>query len=238
MHIAAANPLALRGEELDPGADRARARDRRARRRPNRGKPADIVAKMVEGAMAKFRKENALLSQLFVIDNKTKVEDVVAAGGQGGRRADRAQGLCPLPARRRHREEGKRLRRRSRRRFGRRQARAASPNRAWQGGARRLRCAPPAFLIARTDPREPYAAPALQPHPAEAVGRGADGRGRSSASIPTPSPASPSEIAGGRRGRPSSSAWSSAAATSSAASPAPPRASTAPAPIIWACWRR
>ena len=32
--------------------------------------------------MAKFRKENALLSQLFVIDNKTKVEDVVAAAAK------------------------------------------------------------------------------------------------------------------------------------------------------------
>jgi elongation factor Ts len=29
--------------------------------------------------MAKFRKENALMSQLFVMDNKTKVEDVIAA---------------------------------------------------------------------------------------------------------------------------------------------------------------
>ncbi|MGZ8347794.1 MAG: translation elongation factor Ts, partial [Allosphingosinicella sp.] len=35
--------------------------------------------KMVEGALAKFRKENALLSQLFVMDNKTKVEDVIVA---------------------------------------------------------------------------------------------------------------------------------------------------------------
>ena len=34
---------------------------------------------MVDGAIAKFRKENALMSQLFVIDNKTKIEDVVAA---------------------------------------------------------------------------------------------------------------------------------------------------------------
>ena len=41
------------------------------------GKPAEIVAKMVEGAMAKFRKENALLSQLFVIDNKTPISQVV-----------------------------------------------------------------------------------------------------------------------------------------------------------------
>ena len=106
MHIAAANPLALRGEELDPALverERAIAREKAA----ETGKPAEIVEKMVEGAMAKFRKENALLSQLFVMDNKTKVADVVAAGRQGSRRADHAQGLCPLPARRRHREEGR-----------------------------------------------------------------------------------------------------------------------------------
>jgi elongation factor Ts len=37
---------------------------------------------MVDGAIAKYRKENALLSQLFVMDNKTKVEDVVKAAGK------------------------------------------------------------------------------------------------------------------------------------------------------------
>jgi elongation factor Ts len=78
MHIAAANPLALRGEELDAGLverERAIAQEKAA----ESGKPAEIVAKMVDGAMAKFRKENALLSQLFVMDNKTKVEDVITA---------------------------------------------------------------------------------------------------------------------------------------------------------------
>ncbi len=78
MHIAAANPLALRGEDLDPAmVDRERgiALEKAA----ESGKPVNIVEKMVEGAIAKFRKENALLSQLFVMDNKTKVEDVVNA---------------------------------------------------------------------------------------------------------------------------------------------------------------
>ncbi|WP_166037710.1 translation elongation factor Ts [Sphingosinicella sp. YJ22] len=81
MHIAAANPLALRGEDLDPAlVERERAI---ATEKANEsGKPADIVAKMVEGGIAKFRKENALLSQLFVMDNKTKVEDVIAAKGK------------------------------------------------------------------------------------------------------------------------------------------------------------
>jgi elongation factor Ts len=81
MHIAAASPQALTGEELDPSTiERERAI---ATEKANEsGKPADIVAKMVDGAIAKYRKENALLSQLFVMDNKTKVEDVVKAAGK------------------------------------------------------------------------------------------------------------------------------------------------------------
>jgi elongation factor Ts len=78
MHIAAANPQALTGEELDP-ATIERERAIATEKANESGKPADIVAKMVDGAIAKFRKENALMSQLFVIDNKTKIEDVVAA---------------------------------------------------------------------------------------------------------------------------------------------------------------
>ena len=76
MHIAAANPLALRGDDLDPALierERTIAQEKAA----ESGKPANIVEKMVEGALAKYRKENALLSQLFVMDNKTKVEDVI-----------------------------------------------------------------------------------------------------------------------------------------------------------------
>ena len=76
MHIAAANPQALRGEDLDP-ATIDRERGIAMEKANESGKPAEIVSKMVDGAIAKFRKENALLSQLFVMDNKTKVEDVV-----------------------------------------------------------------------------------------------------------------------------------------------------------------
>jgi elongation factor Ts len=77
MHIAAANPLALRGDELDPSMiERERAI---ATEKANEsGKPANIVEKMVEGSIAKFRKDNALLSQLFVMDNKTPIETVIA----------------------------------------------------------------------------------------------------------------------------------------------------------------
>ena len=77
MHIAAAAPQALTGDDLDPETierERAIAQEKAA----ESGKPANIVEKMVEGAIAKYRKENALMSQVFVIDNKTKIEDVVA----------------------------------------------------------------------------------------------------------------------------------------------------------------
>ena len=56
----------------------ARERAIAAEKASESGKPADIVDKMVAGAIAKFRKENALLSQVFVMDNKTKIVDVVA----------------------------------------------------------------------------------------------------------------------------------------------------------------
>lgn len=81
MHIAAAFPLALDADGLD--ADMlARERDIAREKAAESGKPADIVEKMVDGAMKKFAKENALLSQLFVMDNKTPVSDVIAAAGK------------------------------------------------------------------------------------------------------------------------------------------------------------
>ena len=69
------------------------------------GKPQNIIEKMVEGGLAKFRKENALLTQLFVMDNKTPVADVVATAAKDAGTPHRADRLCPLPARRGHREE-------------------------------------------------------------------------------------------------------------------------------------
>jgi elongation factor Ts len=81
MHIAAANPLALDAGSLD--ADLLERERGIATEKANEsGKPAEIVAKMVEGTIAKFKKENALLSQLFVMDGKTPVADVVAAAGK------------------------------------------------------------------------------------------------------------------------------------------------------------
>ena len=81
MHIAAANPLALDVDGLDPALverERAIAREKAA----TSGKPADIIEKMIEGGVRKYAQENALMTQVFVIDGKSKVSDVVAAAAK------------------------------------------------------------------------------------------------------------------------------------------------------------
>ena len=81
MHIAAAFPQALDADGLDADLierERAIAAEKAA----ESGKPENVQEKMVEGAVKKFAKENALLSQLFVMDNKTPIADVVAKAGK------------------------------------------------------------------------------------------------------------------------------------------------------------
>ena len=81
MHIAAAFPMALNAADLDPELIE-RERKVAAEKAAETGKPAEVQAKMVDGAVAKFAKDNALLSQLFVMDNKTPVAQVVEAAGK------------------------------------------------------------------------------------------------------------------------------------------------------------
>ncbi|MCH8685409.1 translation elongation factor Ts [Pedomonas mirosovicensis] len=77
MHVAAASPLALDETGIDPETlerERAIAAEKAAAS----GKPAEIVGKMVEGALRKFKEEVCLVNQVFVIDGKTKISDVIA----------------------------------------------------------------------------------------------------------------------------------------------------------------
>src|SRR6476469_4828848 len=80
-HVAAANPFALNAEDLDAELIE-RERSIAMEKAKESGKPQNIIEKMVEGGLAKFRKENALTSQLFVMDNKTPVAEVVASAGK------------------------------------------------------------------------------------------------------------------------------------------------------------
>jgi len=81
MHIAAAFPQALNAEGLDPEVI-ARERKIAAEKAAESGKPAEVQAKMVDGAVAKYAKDNALLSQVFVMDNKTPIAQVVEQAGK------------------------------------------------------------------------------------------------------------------------------------------------------------
>jgi len=81
MHIAAAFPLALDADGLDADVI-VRERKIAAEKAAETGKPAEVQAKMVDGAIAKYAKENALLSQVFVMDNKTPISEVVAQAGK------------------------------------------------------------------------------------------------------------------------------------------------------------
>lgn len=81
MHIAAAFPQALDADSLDADV-MDRERKIAAEKAAESGKPAEVQEKMVEGAVKKYAKENALLSQVFVMDNKTPIADVIAKAGK------------------------------------------------------------------------------------------------------------------------------------------------------------
>jgi len=77
QHAAAMFPQALDADGLDADVIE-RERKIAAEKAAESGKPADVQAKMVEGAVKKFAKENALLSQIFVKDGKATVEEYIA----------------------------------------------------------------------------------------------------------------------------------------------------------------
>jgi elongation factor Ts len=65
MHIAAMKPVALSGADV-PADLIAKERSVAEQKAAESGKPADIVAKMVEGSVQKYLKEVSLLDQVFV----------------------------------------------------------------------------------------------------------------------------------------------------------------------------
>lgn len=79
MHVAAAFPLALSSDDLDPEiVEREAAILREKNADKIEGKSAEVAERILNGPIEKFKKENALLSQAFVMDGKTPVADVVA----------------------------------------------------------------------------------------------------------------------------------------------------------------
>jgi len=77
MHVAATKPQALNIESIDPALV-TREREIFFEQSRASGKPDNIIEKMVDGRIRKFYEESVLLEQIFVIDGKTKIHDVIA----------------------------------------------------------------------------------------------------------------------------------------------------------------
>ena len=76
MHIAASNPLALSSDLIDKDVLQ-KEQDLVTEELKNSGKPDEIVKKISLGKMNKFKDDNALLTQAWVMEPKKKVQDVV-----------------------------------------------------------------------------------------------------------------------------------------------------------------
>jgi elongation factor Ts len=76
MHIAASKPLALAREDVSADVVQ-KERDIATAKAAESGKPANIVEKMVEGAVQKFLKEVTLLGQPFVKNDKQTIAELL-----------------------------------------------------------------------------------------------------------------------------------------------------------------
>ena len=80
MHVAAMKPKALSAADV-PAELVEVERSVATQKAAESGKPADIVAKMVDGSVQKFLKEVSLLNQTFVKNDKQTVEQMLKAAG-------------------------------------------------------------------------------------------------------------------------------------------------------------
>ena len=77
MHIAASNPLAIEDKFLDK-SDIEKEELLIKEELKNSGKPAEIVDKISIGKITKFKQDNSLLTQPWVMEPKKKVKDIIA----------------------------------------------------------------------------------------------------------------------------------------------------------------
>tara|TARA_B100001540_G_C15755326_1_gene619086 strand:- start:275 stop:1126 length:852 start_codon:yes stop_codon:yes gene_type:complete len=76
MHIAASNPLALDQNSIDQAVI-DKEQELVTEELKNSGKPDEIIKKISLGKMNKFKEENALLTQAWVMEPKKKVQDIL-----------------------------------------------------------------------------------------------------------------------------------------------------------------
>ncbi len=78
MHVAAMKPVSLSADQV-PAELIAKERSIAEQKAAESGKPAEIVAKMVEGSVQKYLKEVSLFNQPFVKNDKQTVEQMLKA---------------------------------------------------------------------------------------------------------------------------------------------------------------
>jgi elongation factor Ts len=76
MHIAASSPLALDQDLIDQSIIN-KEQELVTEELKNSGKPEEIAKKISLGKMSKFKEENALLTQAWVMEPKKKVQDII-----------------------------------------------------------------------------------------------------------------------------------------------------------------
>ena len=76
MHIAASNPLALSSDLIDKDILQ-KEQELVTEELKSSGKPEEIAKKISLGKMSKFKEENALLTQAWVMEPKKKVQDII-----------------------------------------------------------------------------------------------------------------------------------------------------------------
>ena len=76
MHIAASNPLALKSESIDINI-LVKEEELIVKELKNSGKPENIAKKIIIGKLNKFKEENALMSQAWVMEPKKKVQEIL-----------------------------------------------------------------------------------------------------------------------------------------------------------------
>ena len=76
MHIAASNPLAINKEDIDKNIVEKELEIIKAEI-TNSGKPAEMAEKISKGKISKFLNDNSLLNQMWIMDPKKKVIDIL-----------------------------------------------------------------------------------------------------------------------------------------------------------------
>ena len=79
MHITASSPLAIKSDEIDKALVDKELEIIKAEI-SNSGKSNDMAEKISKGKISKFLNDNSLLNQIWIMDPKKKVSDVLKEG--------------------------------------------------------------------------------------------------------------------------------------------------------------